>query len=151
MVSNWTCMIETDSSFHAVSRLRHTSWTVLDEKVWQISLSATHEQMFSVGDTSGDHADLGINRIPSVSRKIRTWHATCGLALSCWKMVFGRPLRQGTTTESKISEMHRSVFKLQSMRIKICVSCIQWLPNPSHQVQGPYANIECKQAASDFL
>ena len=37
------------------------------------------------------------NRIPCVSRKARTWHVTCSTVLSCWKMTFYRPPRQGIT------------------------------------------------------
>ncbi|GFS77230.1 hypothetical protein TNCV_3758191 [Trichonephila clavipes] len=42
------------NSFHATSSLRHTSLTVLVGEGWQASLSATHDQMFSVDDKSAN-------------------------------------------------------------------------------------------------
>ena len=74
--------------------------------------------MFSVGDRYGDRVRQGSNRTPCVSRKIRTRRATHGLALACWKMTFGRPIRQNTTTGCKMLERYRSAFKLPSIRIR---------------------------------
>ena len=36
-------------------------------------------------------------------------------------------------------------------KLEICMSCIQWLPKLSHQVQGPYVDIECKQVMYGLL
>ncbi|GFT25791.1 hypothetical protein TNCV_1517691 [Trichonephila clavipes] len=33
----------------------------------------------------------------------------------------------------------------------MCVSCTQWQLNPSHQVQCPYADIECKQVTRTLI
>ena len=35
--------------------------------------------------------------------------------------------------------------------LEMCVSYTQWLPKPSHQVQGPYNDIEWKQVTCDFF
>ncbi|GFX07419.1 hypothetical protein TNCV_5091341 [Trichonephila clavipes] len=34
---------------------------------------------------------------------------------------------------------------------KLCVSCTQWLLKPSQQVQGPYADIQCKRVTNYLL
>ncbi|GFU08570.1 hypothetical protein TNCV_3101061 [Trichonephila clavipes] len=59
-----------------------------------------NNQMFSMFDRSGDRAGQDNNRIPSASRK-RPPHATSGVVLSCWKMVFGRLQIQGKATAPK--------------------------------------------------
>ncbi|GFV33165.1 hypothetical protein TNCV_2768831 [Trichonephila clavipes] len=43
-----------------------------------------------------------------------------------------------------MSEMYRSALKLQ-YELEMDLSFTQWLPKLSYQVQGPYADIECKQ------
>ena len=78
---NWVCMIETSNSFFVASSLCQTSSTVTGGEEWWASLSATHDQMFSVADRSGDCAELGSNRIPCVSRKFKTRRAKSDLAL----------------------------------------------------------------------
>ncbi|GFW84213.1 hypothetical protein TNCV_4878761 [Trichonephila clavipes] len=73
------------SSFHTASSLCCASSHELTGEEWRANPSATHKQMFSMGDKSEDYAGQGNSRIPYVSRKIRTQSATCGIALSCWK------------------------------------------------------------------
>lgn len=87
-------------------------------KLLWVSLSAIHNHMFSVGDTSGDGTGQGNNRILRLWTKIRARRTTCGLALSCLKMAFGRPQRQGKTTRHTMSEMYWFAFKLPSIRIR---------------------------------
>ncbi|GFY01237.1 hypothetical protein TNCV_5077041 [Trichonephila clavipes] len=68
MELNEAWMTETNNSFHADSSLYHTSSTVLAGEEWRVSLSAAHDQIFSMGDRSGDHASQVNSRIPCVSR-----------------------------------------------------------------------------------
>lgn len=60
----------------------------------------------------------GSNQIPCVLKKVRTQSATCGLALSCWKLAISRPWRYATTTGHKMSEMYWSAFKLLSIQTR---------------------------------
>ncbi|GFV38812.1 hypothetical protein TNCV_1004541 [Trichonephila clavipes] len=53
-------------SFHAASSLCHISIMVAGEG-WWISLSATHGQMLSKGEKSGEHAGHGNSAMNSVS------------------------------------------------------------------------------------
>ncbi|GFU67292.1 putative transposable element [Trichonephila clavipes] len=73
-------MTQKGNSSHAALSLRHTSSNILAEDKWRASLSATQDQMFSVGDRSGGK---GNNRIPCVSSK-ELWFqkdgATCHTA-----------------------------------------------------------------------
>ncbi|GFU58785.1 hypothetical protein TNCV_3089251 [Trichonephila clavipes] len=48
-------MTETENSFHASSSLCHSLSTVLAGEGWRTSLSATQDQMLSLGNRSGDH------------------------------------------------------------------------------------------------
>ncbi|GFW04742.1 hypothetical protein TNCV_4879781 [Trichonephila clavipes] len=43
-----------------------------------------------MGNKSGDHARQGNSQTPCVLIKVRTRRGTCSLALSRWKMEFGR-------------------------------------------------------------
>lgn len=103
--------------------------------------------MFSKKDRSGDGAGQGSNRISCVSMNVGTWRTTCGLTLSCWKMAFDRP-RRHTTTERKLLEIYRSAFKLTLIWTSDVSVVHKWKSNPLHQVQGFYADIECKQEKS---
>lgn len=77
--------------------------------------------MFSLGDKSEEYAGQG-NWISCVSKKVRKWHATCSLALSCWKRVFDRHQRQNTTIWCKMLEMYRSAFKLSLIQTReVCI------------------------------
>lgn len=147
METNWAWMTETDNSFHTASSLCHipsTKW--VGEGLWAI-LSATHGQIFSMDCKSGHRAAIG-----KVLRKVRTQCATCGLALFSWKMESVKPRGFSTMTGHKLSEMYRSAFKLSSIwKLEMSVPCTQWLPKPSQQVKGPYADIKCKQVMNGFL
>ena len=61
MESNCACKTETDNLFHAASSLCHILSTVLAEEGWQASLSATYDQIFSMGDRFGDRIGMGSN------------------------------------------------------------------------------------------
>ena len=104
--------------FHTNSSLCHISSTVLDLVGWRVSISAIHNHVFSMVDIYGDCAGQDSRWIPCISTKIITQSATCCLALTCWKIAFGRPVRQGTATERKISDMNLSAFKLLLIRTK---------------------------------
>ena len=111
-------MIETSNSFYAASNLCHTSSTVWARKKWQDSLTATYDQIFSIGDRCEDRAGHGRNEIPCSSKKVRWQLTKYGLALSCQKMEFGRPVRQSATTGRKMWEMYQFEFNLKSIRTK---------------------------------
>lgn len=74
MKSNWTWIRETDISFHAVSNLCYTLIIVVERigEWWPVSHSATHNQMFTVCNRSGDYACHGSNPISIPSTKFRT-------------------------------------------------------------------------------
>ena len=74
-------MRETGNSFHAASSPCHTYTTVLAGDKWRTSVSANHDQMFSVGDISEDCAGQGSKSTPCVVT-VKTRRATCDLTLS---------------------------------------------------------------------
>ena len=108
---------ETGNSFHVASSLFYTSSTVLAGEGWEASLNNLWPDV-SVSDRSGEHVGQGSNQLTCVSGKLRTKSATCGHALSCWKMTFDRPLRQSIIIGRKMSEMYQLVFKLPSIRTR---------------------------------
>ena len=69
-------------------------------------------------------------------------------------------MEDGTWLTSKIGAQPLDVrcqkcFNLHSnycwFEFEMCMSCTQWLSKPSHEVQIPYTNIECKEATCIFL
>ena len=57
MELNWSWMTETSNLFHASFSLNHLSLIILAGKGWRACLSTMLNQMFSMGDTSGDHSN----------------------------------------------------------------------------------------------
>ena len=111
MELNWAWEIEKGNSFRTALRLCHTSSIVWAREEWWARFLSTHDQMFSMSDRSWDHVGRGKNWTPCVSKKVRIQCTKCGLALSCWKMAFGRLLRQYTTTGLKMSKTYQLEFK----------------------------------------
>ena len=58
-----------------ISNRCYTSSTVTAGGGWRASLSAIHDQVFLIGDTSGNRVDHGSRRISCISRKVKTRHA----------------------------------------------------------------------------
>ena len=103
-----------------------------------------------VVDGCGDHADQGSNRISCVLRKFRTRHATYDLASYFWKMVLSRPIRQETTGR-KMFVMYWSIFKLPSIETREVLVLYSMVMQTIIQIDGPYADIECKKAKCGLL
>ncbi|GFW15368.1 hypothetical protein TNCV_3740721 [Trichonephila clavipes] len=94
-----------------------------------------------MGDRSRNRAGQGNDRVPYESGKVRKRRATYGLPF-----LVGREGLVGLKRESNhwMSIYHRS-------ELETCASCTQWLPKPSHLLQGHYAEIEFKHATSNLL
>lgn len=90
----------------------HISW----RKVAGQSLSKPWPDVFSRWQVWRQYC----NRIHCVSTKVTRRHAKCGLAFSCWKMVYGRPRTQGTTTECNVSKMYQS-SNYRRPELELCV------------------------------
>ncbi|GFW45299.1 hypothetical protein TNCV_4734061 [Trichonephila clavipes] len=84
-----------------------------------------------MGDRSGDRAGQGNNRIPYVSRKVRTQHATHGLALSCWKMCLAGFEDGAQPLNARYQKCTNLSANYHRYELEMCVSCTQWLPKPS--------------------
>ena len=135
IVWNWVYASEMGNSFHAASSLCHTSSTILVEGRWRTSVSTIHNHMPLMGDKLGERLREGNSQIPCASGKVRIWRAMRGLALSCWKMAFGRPL--GSSTTARVKNVRNVLsFKPLSIKQEIWVPRFQWLPKSSPQMQN---------------
>ncbi|GFW14316.1 hypothetical protein TNCV_1365711 [Trichonephila clavipes] len=102
MELNWVWIIEISNSFHISSSLCHTSSTELTGEEWWASLSATHNQIFQCVTNLETELPWGtIENTLCIKERQNKMCAAYSLALSCWKMAFGRLRRYGTTTGRK--------------------------------------------------
>lgn len=90
--------------------------------------------------------------IQSVSRKVRTRRATCDLAfyiVGRWRL---ESLEDRTQLIDEISKKYTNLCSnYRQYELEMCVLSTEWLLKPSHQVQGIYNDIECKQPTSVLL
>ncbi|KAF8763212.1 hypothetical protein HNY73_021416 [Argiope bruennichi] len=139
----WGWMTEMGYSFRTASTLFHTSSTVLAGEEWLACLSATQDQMFSMGNRFRDLTGQGNNRIPCVSREVKARRAIRLVALHY--LVGGWNL---ASLEDKAQQLdirrQKCTYMLSNYRrseLDMCESYTQWLPKPSHQVQDSFVDI----------
>ena len=113
MESNWIWMTKTCNLFHAASSLCHFINRISRRAVAGQSLSNTWPDVLS-GWEIWRCAGQGSNQISCLSRKVRTWHVTCSLAQSYWKMPFGRPY-------GAVPKMEHKYWMQDIRNIPICV------------------------------
>lgn len=125
--------------------------TVLAGKRWRASLSAIHDQMFSIGDRSGARA--GRETIEYPVYRERSEHDIQHVVLRCfagrWLLTCLEDRAQPMNVRClKCTDLHSNYFPSE---LEMCVSYTQCLPKSSYQVQCPYAGIECNQPTRVLL